>query len=261
YECLDIHHRLLGKGLISQTLRRLEGKLLKEVRGIVISSPAFEAEYFDKMHPDHPRALLLENKLPLRRLPPRPARKQSCDQQLTLGWVGILRCQRSLNILMEIAEAMRGRVKVKLHGKPALTAIPHFYDLVEETENLTYEGPYQSPDDLDDIYGHLDLIWAGDYYQTGGNSEWLLPNRLYEGGYFGVPALAPAGTQTARWITTHGTGHVIEGEPDTSLIPFLSTLIAKNELNALQQKVLSAPTSLFAEYHSALDGIIKGVLS
>jgi succinoglycan biosynthesis protein ExoL len=52
----------------------------------------------------------------------------------------------------------------------------------------------------------------------------LLPNRVYEGGCFGVPAIAGKATETGRWIERLGLGWTFEESLDENLAAFFKTL-------------------------------------
>ncbi|MCY1557389.1 hypothetical protein D9M68_942380 [compost metagenome] len=59
----------------------------------------------------------------------------------------------------------------------------------------------------------MHLAWAIDFFEAGQNSQWLLPNRIYEGCLHGAIPIALAGTETAAFIQRHGVGIVV---PDIS---------------------------------------------
>ncbi len=141
-----------------------------------------------------------------------------------LGWFGILRCARSMKLLRGIASQMPDRVRVVLYGNPSLFDIPDFYLKVQGLPNFEYRGRYRYPDDLDRIYGELDLIWAGDFHDARFNSRWLLPNRVYEGGYFGVPPVAPEDSETGPWVQSRSEGWVVGSPLGTTLAQLLGTL-------------------------------------
>ncbi len=46
YECLDVHRLMLGRGLASRALRRLESGLMDASDALIVSSPAFLSAYF-----------------------------------------------------------------------------------------------------------------------------------------------------------------------------------------------------------------------
>ena len=58
----------------------------------------------------------------------------------------------------------------------------------------------------------------------GASGGWLLPNRLYEGGYFGVPHLAEAGSETGNYVERLGIGWTFPANSE-AIIAFLSTVL------------------------------------
>src|SRR3546814_9276216 len=86
---------------------------------------------------------------------------------------------------------------------------------------MIYGGEYRNPDDLPEIYGRVHLTWAFDFLDEGSNSDWLLPNRLYEGGYFGSVALASSHTETGKKVRELGLGYTFEPPELDSLVAFL----------------------------------------
>lgn len=215
YECLDIHRLLCRPDFIGKILRWIEGSLLAQTDGLIVSSPAFLEHHFEPHYSGRYRSFLIENRMLEYALqharPTSPAPTEQGEAGvLKIGWVGMLRCQRSLHVLCEIAERFRDRVEIRLHGIPAEREIPDFEEIIRGHPNVTYFGAYTAPEDLEDIYSELDLVWSLDFMEAGLNSVWLLPNRIYEGGYYGVPSITYAGTQTSAWVTRHQVGFTIE---------------------------------------------------
>ena len=102
----------------------------------------------------------------------------------------------------------------------------HFADLdatVAPMPHVAFAGPYR-PDGLAALYGGVHFIWCIDYYEAGANSEWLLPNRLYEGGAHGAVPIARAGTATAARLADLGIGHVLDGDPERALAAFVAAM-------------------------------------
>ena len=245
YETLDIHGALTGEGLKGKLFRTVERRLMRHVNLVVVSSPAFVSEYYDRAHPGHPPTALIENTLIADGLPSRPALAPRATGPFRLGWVGILRCERSFQLLQTAAKCFNGELEVVLHGKPAPATVPDFDARVEATPNMRYEGPYRSPDDLPAIYGELDSVWAAVTSDAHANAQWLLPNRVYEGGYFGVPALAIKGTETGHFIERHGTGVTVAEPLEDTLMPCLRKLV-EDGAEPLKRRVLEAPAEVFA---------------
>lgn len=221
YECLDIHAVMLGKSILSSMLRALERACLARVALVVTSSPAFERRYFRERQRFAGEVLLAENKV----LAPSTPRKLSRREgpPWVIAWCGVLRCARSLRMLRAAADAGQGRVRVELWGAPALDQIPDFHDLVAGSAHLAFKGRYE-PEDLSAIYANAHFAWAVDFYEAGGNSDWLLPNRLYESLCFGAVPIAAAGVETARWLEQHGVGVVLTPPLENTLASFLHGL-------------------------------------
>lgn len=245
YECLDIHRLMVRTDPIGRWLRWAEGAMLAHTSALWVSSPAFLTAYFERYQKGRYRAHLVENRMtPVPGLGPRPASGIVPDtapdtaqntgrstgpstgsstgpnagskivpdmgRKLRLGWFGNLRCARSLGLMERLADRFPDQLDIILRGYPALGEIPDFEDRVAACPGIHYGGSYQSPEDLAEIYAGVDLVWAGDFMDAGFNSTWLLPNRLYEGGWFACPPIAPVAAQTGKWIAERDVGFTIE---------------------------------------------------
>jgi len=248
YECLDIHRLMLSKRL-GAPLRAVERRLLDEVDMIVTSSPAFVQNYFAPVQQIERPTLLVENKLlALPGAPPRPQLHRRAGPPWRIGWFGSLRCARSLDLLCRLASAHPGQVEIVLRGRPALDEMPDFERQVSQTPGVSYGGPYAA-EDLAEMYGQVHFTWAIDFFEEGLNSAMLLPNRIYEGGYFGTPALALAKVETGRWLKARGLG-VLFGDIEQELPAFLADLTARDYAE-LEARVAAAPSETFA--HDLVD--------
>ena len=263
YECLDIHHRLSGAGLAPRLARRLERRLLADVALTLISSPRFAREHFDRHHPGATRTHLLENRLiEGDAFPPRPVGRAPPATPLRIGWFGNLRCRRSLGLLQALAARHPDTLRVELRGYPAPGVFDDLDAQIAGHPNMTFHGRYDAPADLAGIYAGIDLIWACDWYEAGANSVWLLPNRIYEGGYFATPAIAPAGTETAAWLDRRGGGFVLEAPTDAALDALIAPLLSDPAPIAARRSDLQAlPRATFVEGPDAISGLVGAALS
>jgi succinoglycan biosynthesis protein ExoL len=246
YECLDIHALMLGRGAAPGALRALERACLSRVALVVTSSPAFERRYFRDRQRFAGEVLLAENKVLAPSTPVKDLRREGPPWMI--AWCGVLRCARSLRILRAIADRCEGRVRIELWGSPALDQIPDFHDLVAGSAHLAFKGRYEAQD-LSAIYARAHFAWAVDFYEAGGNSDWLLPNRLYESLCFGSVPIAAAGVETARWLEAHGVGLVLEPPLERSLEAFLQNLDedAYSAMHAAADRLDPSATRLTAE--------------
>jgi succinoglycan biosynthesis protein ExoL len=262
YEALDVHRLLTRKDPIGFVFRRIEGALLKRTKRLVVSSPGFLENHFEPRHRGRYTPSLIENRLAAGAdYGVRPGADLPAMEPLRIGWIGILRCKRSIGLLTDLARVFGPAIRIELHGAPALTEIPDFHERIQGLANVTYHGRYRSPEDLARIYSDLHVVWAGDFMEAGFNSSWLLPNRLYEGGYFGVPSIAPSGTQTAKWIEARGAGFTVSEDLARNLPDLVRTLIAQpGEIRTRRERLLSLPQDTFVARRGELAGLIGDTL-
>ncbi|WP_120635833.1 glycosyltransferase [Ruegeria sp. EL01] len=247
YEVLDIHHLMVGQSLKAQIMRWIERRLCRKVDHIVVSSPAFQREYFVPIQHSTASILLVENKVVEQSngaSEPEGRSANSAQVALRIGWFGILRCRFSLRCLDALTRANPGRYQVVLRGRPALDELPDFHEVVEANPNLMFEGPYSYPDDLAAIYRDVDLAWLIDRYDSGGNSDWLLPNRLYESGRNRVPPIALAGTETAHRMGELGIGLILETADDASVISAMEQ-VSPEIMDHLRQMQHAVPADVW----------------
>jgi hypothetical protein len=241
YEMLDIHRFLLKRGPIGAVFRALEGWLARRVSAVITSSPAYIDGYFNALSKIRAPIRLVENKVldlgdaplaadPAPRMPGPPWK---------IGWFGMIRCQKSLRILSELARQSRGNVEIVIRGRPAPDLFPDFEKRIAGMPGLRFLGPYK-PDDLAAIYRAVHFNWAIDMFEEGFNSAWLLPNRLYEGGLFGTVPLALDQVETGRFLKHLGIGVTIKEPLGENLAAFFRDLTAAR-YRALEDALRAMP--------------------
>lgn len=218
YECLDIHRLLLDEGLKGKLLRAAEGYFGARAQLLVTSSPAFVENYFHTRSSLNLPTLLVENKVldlsDQRPLVPQP-RPPRNGKPWRIGWFGAIRCRKSLSILADFARRMDGRVEIVLRGRPAYGEFTDFDRRVQALPFVEFHGAYRNPEDLVSIYSDVQFVWAIDFFEEGLNSNWLLPNRLYEGSLHGAIPIALKSTETGRFLDRRGIGLTLdEARPD-----------------------------------------------
>ena len=116
------------------------------------------------------------------------------------------------------------RVRIVLRGYPAGMIADEFDGLLGDLPNFEFGGSYFYPDELAEMYAGIDFNWAFDMSDPNGNSAWLLPNRIYEGGCFGVPVIGARATETGRWIEEHALGWTFAEPLGENLAAFFEAL-------------------------------------
>ncbi len=242
YECLDVHESLTKQGCFASALRWLERRILARAKLLVVSSPGFIHQYFKPYQQYNDEYYLLENKLYFHKTrinrPNEVPLAPYEDKPIVLVWVGNLRCQETLNILKKLASSASNNIIIRLHGVISFFLIPNFLDQIADISNIEYKGPYNWPHGLEQAYQDADYVWAQELSWKGHNSDWLIPNRIYEASYFGVLSLAVEGTQTATIVKQRQLGIVIDTENLTELKNIILG-IDKKELNNRKNRLLN----------------------
>lgn len=222
YECLDIHAAFLGTGLPSKLLRGWERQILRSVDTLVVSSPGYIRNYFDRVRDALPNVIVAENKRVMDWCQEHRPEIHQAKPPWKIGWFGGLRCEKSFQLLLELATRCPDLVDIDIRGKPQVDSVTKLIARHLPLPNMRFHGAY-SQDDLGDIYRMCDLVWGIEYFGRGMNSDWCLANRIYEGGYYNRPIITLAGTETTAWLQARGSGLVLS-DPDSDLIPTIQKL-------------------------------------
>jgi succinoglycan biosynthesis protein ExoL len=245
YECLDIHRLMLTNHVGSVALRQLERRLLGRCQGLMVSSPAFIREYFQKNNSKLPKSFLVENKV----FDP-TGQRQNTPQSVSagppwrIGWFGGLRCRRSLDILTHTLRTLPGEVEVVAAGTPARGVFGDDGRLFAGIAGLTFLGPYADEAALAHLFRSVHFAWAADFYEAGLNSNWLLPNRLYRAALYGAVPIAMSNSETGSWLQAHQAGVLLEEPAEKALFDAIHTI---------------TPTK-YASMKAAVDGIPRSAI-
>ncbi|TWF52237.1 glycosyltransferase family 4 protein [Neorhizobium alkalisoli] len=236
YECLDIHRLLLDEGFKGRLMRAVQRHFAKPAKLLITSSPAFVENFFKPLSGLDLPVLLLENKVlalgsDMPDVAPAP-RSPAEGEPWRIGWFGAIRCAKSLNILTEFAKRMQGRVEVIIRGRPAYSEFADFHAQVNAAPFVRFEGAYRNPEDLASIYGEVQFTWAIDFFEEGLNSEWLLPNRLYEGGLHGAVPIALSTTETGRFVAQRDIGFLLDYATPDALDQLFSAMTGERYADA-----------------------------
>ncbi len=263
YEVLDIHRMMVGPGASARTLRWVERRLCRDLDLLIVSSPAFVENHFARHGQTSAPVALVENKV--RTADHLTLRAHAAAQDtvtsgpVRIGWFGILRCAVSLDCLDQLTRAHPDRYRVFLRGRPALDVLPDFHSIVDTNPNLDFGGPYVYPDDLLDVYGAVDLAWLVDRYDAGANSDWLLPNRLYESGLVGVPPIGLAGTEVERRLRDLAIGLVVDSA-DAAATHRLLAEVTHDGIDALRTRQNALPLETWATTDAECREMVQRIL-
>jgi glycosyltransferase involved in cell wall biosynthesis len=213
YHIHDIREIFIDNRLINRFARTVEKVLLKRLSILVVSSYAFYENHFLK-HYNFPSSnvFLLENKL---ESDPLLSTSDKLDipidnGTIKIGYYGVLRCNRSWDILKTAIALAKGRLVLNARG--VHDQINNFTLDVSKSENINYDGSYKGFDDLEEMYQKFDIVWAA--YPFGnhknGNRLWARTVRFYEACAFGRPVIVQANTQQAKDVLKYNIGLVVD---------------------------------------------------
>ena len=248
YECLDIHRLLTEPGAAGRALRLLEKRLARHVDLVVTSSPAFVTHHLGRAF--GARIAIVENRVlelgqrPLTslypsRIPPHPLP----GPPWRIGWFGALRCARSLDILTEVARRAQGRIEIVIRGRPSPAIFGDFPAMIRGRPHMRFAGPYDMTD-LGAHYAAIHFAWCVDLYEVGANSDWLLPNRLYESVHFGSIPIARQNCETGRFLGRHDIGIALPELSPEALLQRLDRL-GPEDYRALLARQHRLPRSMW----------------
>ncbi len=251
YEVLDVQRAFVGAGFLKAAFRWCERRLLAACDMLVVSSSMFMTRYFEPRQGYGGPWFLLENKVAASQvaaIPKTATPAPANGPPWIIGWFGTLRCMRSLDILSRLAATHPDTVAVLIRGTLSEEDISSdaMRAATADRSNFRYLGPYQSPRDLAEIYGEIHFTWAIDFLDAGSNSDWLLPNRLYEGGLFHSIAIAREGTATGDKVARDGLGVTLREPIDESLASWLLEM-DQEQYAALADAAHRTPRSLFVD--------------
>jgi succinoglycan biosynthesis protein ExoL len=233
YECLDIHRLMLSRGVAGILLRQLEQHLLKQSQGLMVSSPGFIREYFEKTHRSLPPVFLVENKVVSADPIPDPdGLTRPEGPPWRIGWFGAIRCRRSLEILTHAVRSAPGLVEVIIAGKPARTVFGDTDASFRGIPGLSFLGPFKDEAALSSLFAASHFAWAADFYETGGNSDWLLPNRVYRAILYGAVPIAMARVETGHWLEAHRAGIRLEEPADDAVVDIFRSMTLQRYADA-----------------------------
>jgi succinoglycan biosynthesis protein ExoL len=150
---------------------------------------------------------------------------------------------------------MGADVQVDIHGVVHRHALPDFDQVMQANPNMTWHGPYDYPGDLARVYQSCDMVWAQDLWQRGNNSDWLLPNRIYEASWGGCPSIALGDTETGRRVASDGLGWTIDS-PDAATLEALLRSLSSADIQARGQALLDRDDGDFVQTGREIQQVI-----
>jgi len=249
YEVLDIHELMTKKNVKGILLRYIEKYILSKSYKLVVSSQRFMDNYFIPYQNYKGKVFLLENKsFPINGFDYNRvySANKIMGKPWVIGWFGTLRCKKSLLILQHLAKIFKEEIIIYMRGYPAKIGMDLFLEIIKKHDNIIYDGEYKAPDDLKMLYDKVHFNWCIDLIDINANSDWLLPNRIYEGGLYGVPAIALSSQYIGEYVKKNGFGYVLDDPIEESLINMFNHLNSE-DYNSMRDNIANLPDGAFVD--------------
>ena len=208
---MDIRDGFVGIDLFSKIVQQYLIFAFDQCEVIAVSSRHFIEDFSRKYLNREPgKWIEIENKINPREIGELSAQPPAAREGLVIGYIGALRCQRSLEVLYNLLANNR-QLSLRISGV-FVNVSDEIQSALTELPNVEYTGPYNNPDDLEDIYRQIDIVWACYPYspKVEGNYLWAKTNRFYEAGFFKKPMIASLGTVDAEFVETNQIGLVVD---------------------------------------------------
>lgn len=258
YEVGDIREILLGDSLLNKIFRNLEQFLIKRINLLVVTSKAFYTEYFIKVqNAKFLQYCVIENKLDNKWLSSIQKSEYQKNQNNTfiIGYFGVLRCERTFEILKQVAQKAEGKIQIYIRG---IAGIPNKQQLetAQKTPGITYGGAYIVPDDIPEMYNSVDMVWACYPYQgsNAGNWCWARTIRFYESCFFKKPLFAQKGTEDCKAVEKYGIGVCLNLETVDETVDYILSL-TQNDVENWNNNMDKLPEQIYMhtdEHHQLI---------
>ncbi len=216
-EVHDIKRHQLARGPKGRLVRLADKVINRACSLLTLTSAGYYAYYRDWLKLE-PATVVIENKVDqslgaaiLAKGAPDSTGAPLEDRPLRIGYFGLLKDEWSMQVLESLAATAPEQFEFVLAG--TANRIANFPQRIARIPNMEYRGIYQNPDDLESLYGGVDMSLA--CYPPPPPHGWAQSNRYYEACLFRRPLIVRAGTQDAVEVERHGIGLVIaDGDVD-----------------------------------------------
>ena len=213
YEIADIHYLLIDKNrnkienLVGTSLKHIEKKLCKKIKYLVVTSDEYYNKYFSAFV-NEDKKIFVPNIPDISKF---ERYKQKEGGKFTIGFIGAIRFEEQLKMLIDLAEKLDFNVILAgLDVKGEITS----YCVNKKFVKMT--GKYNYNRDIATLYGLCDCIFSV-YDSDLNNVKMALPNKLYEAIYCELPIIVAKNTYLSRIVDNLGVGISVDCKDINSL--------------------------------------------
>ncbi len=205
----DIRKIQVNSNMIGIIVRAIDRYFVKKCDLLIVTSPDFYEEYYSKWLKVTIPVVILENKVDDFTCSLSPIINRSIvSSKIKIGYFGLLRCEWTWNVLKRLSE--NDKFQIFIAGYPMISV--DFSEEANNNSNIEYFGEYKSPDDLAELYGSVDIVWASYPLQKkhDWNMKWARTNRFYESCFYKKPVICLKNTSDSKRVKHLNIGLVLQ---------------------------------------------------
>ncbi len=249
----DIRKIQVSHNLSGYAVRCMDRCIAMRSALIVATAPGFIDGYYRNWLNVNTPAIVIENKLeasvssynstvaPAKGIP-------LVDRALRIGYFGMLRCDWSWRVLEGLAASAAEKVQIVVAGR--VIAPADLQSRAARFKNIDFRGEFRSPEQLPELYGDVDLVWACYPGADEGKADWrwaqaiCRSNRFYESCLFQVPIISKAGSGDAVQIASGKIGLIIEEEDIKAVVDRICKINSK-DLQIWKENIAKLPQEIY----------------
>jgi hypothetical protein len=156
----------------------------------------------------------------------------------------------------EVVRRAQGAVEVVMRGRPSAHTLADLQALIADEPRMHFGGSY-TQGELASLYAQVHFVWSVDYTDEGLNSDWLLPNRIYEGSFFNTPAIAERRKAAGAWLADKRAGLIVD-DPVFDTVRRL-TALTPEDYHVLEQGTRDIGTQAIAFDREACRSLVAAL--
>lgn len=210
YEVGDVQNPLPHDRAASKFFSLVERNVMARCQMLAVTSPGFISDYFGILNPEIvQKTMVIENKLAreIAEKFSRPSKPKVPTRPLKIGYIGAFKYENCIFPLIHAVAKRKGDFELHFYGDGSLKK--DILEYVAKHDNVFYHGSFASTQDLQKIYDAVHLSYVV-YDNHDPNVRMALPNKLYDGPYFGVPLVVAENTLLAKRVRELGIGLVAD---------------------------------------------------
>lgn len=258
YEIGDIRNIQTKSSIFGRVTRWLDKLMIRQVDLTVATSIGYIKGYYIQWVGEKLRYYIIENKLESKYKVQKKIYPAVKKTKIKIGYFGVLRCIRSIEILCMLAKSQQENFEIIIAG---VFQDENCKRLISGITNINYIGAYKSPNDLDTLYSHVDIVWACYPFPADDdeNWKWARTNRFYESCYYSTPMIFLKGSGDESSILKYKIGMPIEDLHDDKVLDQFALLNWPN-IEKWHKAIKDVPESVFvlgAEREAIKDKIVN----